>query len=196
MKNYIATLAIFAMAQAITLSSWAQGGGAILQLQGTGGAYTVPVNPQGNTTIFGVRPGNYQVGMLLPAVQKIREAAAKPSSASQQKVFEIKDFSFGVENPTTIGSATGGAGAGKIKFNEFTIKKTSDAASPALQKVSVAGMQIPLTQKTQYNGQEYYIVKLTDVLISSVQSSSSSGESRPMESLSLNFTKISYKVQQ
>jgi|GEM_PF-5437782 len=44
--------------------------------------------------------------------------------------FEIKDFSFGVENPTTIGSATGGAGAGKIKFNEFTIKKTSDSASP------------------------------------------------------------------
>ena len=35
--------------------------------------------------------------------------------------FEIKDFSFGVENPTTIGSATGGAGAGKIKFDEFQI---------------------------------------------------------------------------
>src|SRR5262245_18972060 len=45
--------------------------------------------------------------------------------------FEIKDFSFGVENSMTIGSATGGAGAGKIKFNEFTIKKTSDSASPA-----------------------------------------------------------------
>src|SRR2546423_9122241 len=44
--------------------------------------------------------------------------------------FEIKDFSFGVENPTTIGSATGGAGAGKIKFNEFTIKKTTDVSSP------------------------------------------------------------------
>lgn len=29
---------------------------------------------------------------------------------------------FGVENPTTIGSATGGAGAGKIKFNEFQVK--------------------------------------------------------------------------
>jgi hypothetical protein len=28
------------------------------------------------------------------------------------------------------GSETGGAGAGKIKFNEFTIKKTSDKASP------------------------------------------------------------------
>lgn len=30
--------------------------------------------------------------------------------------FEIKDFSFGVENPTTIGSATGVASAGKITF--------------------------------------------------------------------------------
>ena len=47
-------------------------------------------------------------------------------SGGQDAAFEIKDFSFGVENPTTIGSATGGAGAGKIKFNEFTIKKTTD----------------------------------------------------------------------
>jgi type VI secretion system secreted protein Hcp len=53
--------------------------------------------------------------------------------------FEIKDFSFGVENPTTIGSATGGAGAGKIKFNEFTIKKTTDTASPAFFKNCCAG---------------------------------------------------------
>ena len=53
--------------------------------------------------------------------------------------FEIKDFSFGVENPTTIGSATGGAGAGKIKFNEFQIKKISDSASPAFFKNCCAG---------------------------------------------------------
>ncbi len=52
---------------------------------------------------------------------------------------EIKDFSFGVENPTTIGSATGGAGAGKIKFSEFTIKKTTDSASPAFFKNCCAG---------------------------------------------------------
>jgi type VI secretion system secreted protein Hcp len=56
-----------------------------------------------------------------------------------QRSFEIKDFSFGVENPTTIGSATGGAGAGKIKFNEFTIKKTSDSASPNFFKNCAAG---------------------------------------------------------
>src|SRR5437588_3866922 len=54
--------------------------------------------------------------------------------AHAKDAFEIKDFSFGVENPTTIGSATTGAGAGKIKFNEFTIKKTTDKASPCFFK--------------------------------------------------------------
>jgi type VI secretion system secreted protein Hcp len=54
--------------------------------------------------------------------------------------FEIKDFSFGVENPTTIGSATTGGGTGKIKFNEFTIKKTSDVNSPAFFKNCASGV--------------------------------------------------------
>src|SRR5215510_11318742 len=62
---------------------------------------------------------------------KLPEGETLDKTYSKKKAFEIKDFSFGVENPTTIGSATGGAGAGKIKFNEFTIKKTSDSASPS-----------------------------------------------------------------
>jgi type VI secretion system secreted protein Hcp len=57
--------------------------------------------------------------------------------------FEIKDFSFSVENPTTIGSATGGAGAGKIKFNEFTITKTTDSASPLFFLKAATGEHIP-----------------------------------------------------
>src|SRR5262249_42124561 len=60
-------------------------------------------------------------------------------SKTDNPSFEIKDFSFGVENPTTIGSSTGGAGAGKIKFNEFQIKKQTDKASPAFFKNCCAG---------------------------------------------------------
>jgi len=77
-----------------------------------------------------------QAGMM-PAIGETKDqlySQTKPNAA-----FEIKDFSFGVENPTTIGSATGGAGAGKIKFNEFTVKKTSDQASPAFFKNCCAG---------------------------------------------------------
>ena len=63
----------------------------------------------------------------------------KASVGSEPERFEIKEFSFGIENPTTIGSATGGAGAGKIKFNEFTIKKTTDKASTTFFKNCCAG---------------------------------------------------------
>jgi type VI secretion system secreted protein Hcp len=52
---------------------------------------------------------------------------------------QLKDFSFGVENPTTIGSATGGAGGGKAEFAEFTITKTTDVASPAFFKNCCTG---------------------------------------------------------
>jgi len=52
--------------------------------------------------------------------KKVKNLAVKSTSArkagSVKGGFEIKDFSFGVENPTTIGSATGGAGAGKAKI--------------------------------------------------------------------------------
>ncbi len=60
------------------------------------------------------------------------------------ETFKIKDFSFGVENPTTIFSATGGAGAGKIKFNEFTIKKTTDIATFEIKDFSF-GVENPTT---------------------------------------------------
>ncbi len=60
-------------------------------------------------------------------------------AAFAKTAFEIEDFSFDVENPTTIGSATGGAGAGKVKFNEFHITKVVDKASPALFQHMASG---------------------------------------------------------
>jgi hypothetical protein len=38
--------------------------------------------------------------------------------------FEIKDFSFQVENPTTIGSSTEGAGSGKLRLGELILAMT------------------------------------------------------------------------
>lgn len=61
------------------------------------------------------------------------------SPAGETQTIELQDFNLGGETPATIGSATGGAGAGKIRFNEFTIKKTTAAASPAFFRNCVAG---------------------------------------------------------
>jgi len=56
-----------------------------------------------------------------------------------KKAFEIKEFSFDIEMPHTIGSATGGAGVGRIKFNEFTIKVPTNKASALFLRNCVTG---------------------------------------------------------
>ena len=63
--------------------------------------------------------GGERAILQLVAVRAFPEEG-DPEVEGFTSTFEIKDFSFGVENPTTIGSAAGGGGAGKIKFNEFT----------------------------------------------------------------------------
>jgi type VI secretion system secreted protein Hcp len=85
-----------------------------------------------------------QSATQLPTLAMLTPPPANWSSAptmggAANGAFEIKDFSFDIENPTTIGSATSGAGAGKIKFNEFTITKTTDSASPVFFKNCCAG---------------------------------------------------------
>ena len=54
--------------------------------------------------------------------------------------FEIKDFSFDIEKPATLGSATKGAGGGKTKFNEFNVKKPTDSASAIFFRNCCSGM--------------------------------------------------------
>src|SRR5260370_30455247 len=69
-----------------------------------------------------------------PGVSTAPEGETKDKYYSTKKAFEIKNFSFGVENPTTIGSATGGAGAGQVKFGDFKIDKLTDLSSPLFFK--------------------------------------------------------------
>jgi type VI secretion system secreted protein Hcp len=74
-----------------------------------------------------------------PGVSTPPEGETKDEVYQKVHAFEIKDFSFGVENPTTIGAATGGAGAGKAEFDEFEITKTTDSASPTFFKNCCTG---------------------------------------------------------
>jgi type VI secretion system secreted protein Hcp len=53
--------------------------------------------------------------------------------------FEIQSWSFGATNTLNMGSASGGAGAGKVSFDSFSITKNIDSASPHLFKTACAG---------------------------------------------------------
>jgi type VI secretion system secreted protein Hcp len=54
-------------------------------------------------------------------------------------LFEVEDYSFDIEQTLNIGSASSGAGAGKITFNPFSITRKVDRASPIFFQMACSG---------------------------------------------------------
>ncbi len=110
--------------------------------------------------------------------------------------FEIKDFTFSVENPTTIGSATSGAGGGKTKFNEFTITKDVSADSPNLLATLTKGLHYDHALLIQNNAAGHPEVAWTMklVFISSDEIDGQDG-SLPTEKLHFKFGAITETAQ-
>jgi type VI secretion system secreted protein Hcp len=119
-------------------------------------------------------------------------------SARGKGWIELQSFQLGSAGTTrNIDSATGGAGAGKIRFNEFKITKMVDKASPSFYRAAsgkhdncTVNFDRPNTSATQ----PYMTINFENVFISSYHVSGvSSGGDRPTESISFNFTKVEYK---
>lgn len=197
MKNILTTLAVLVMATVITVSASAQGNNKplIKIVDANGKAVIAPIDNKGNAKIDNLSPGNHQAALLVPAVQKVREAAARAkANGAPPPSIDIESFSWGVSQMGTGGH--GGGGAGKVNVHDISVTKTTDKSTPELFKsVVVSPIKAPLDKTVKQGGQDYYEIKLENILISSFQSSgggSTSGD-RPMESLSLNFAKIEFK---
>ncbi len=95
-----------------------------------------------------------------------------------------------VRNSMSVRGATGGAGSGKVHFNEFTITKRTDAASPKLFEAATKGKHFPTAtiemRKAGGGQQEYLVFKLENVFVSSYRAAGPGGGLE--ESMTLNFT--------
>jgi type VI secretion system secreted protein Hcp len=110
---------------------------------------------------------------------------------------DILSFSWGLTN-----TPAAGGGAGKATFKEFTVTKKTDVSSPKMMLACATGQPIPSVKfvvrrnpepGTPEAPQEFYFITLENVLVSSYSSSGSPAGELPTESLSLNFTKITYE---
>ena len=116
-------------------------------------------------------------------------------------LFEIKDFSFGVENPTTIGSATGGAGAGKATFHEFQITKKSDSASPIFFQHVATGQHFNTATLTMrkaggdpQSGTAFLVYKFGTVFTTKIDWSGP-GDEGPEEQITFVYGKLAVQYQ-
>jgi len=126
-----------------------------------------------------------------------KQPKGETKDASHIGWMEIKTFEFGAENPTTIGSATGGAGAGKFKLNPFKVTKDVDTASPGLFIACAAGAHYPtvkLSIRKAGGAQEDYLTYVFRmVYVTSISWSGGGGEEAPEESVEFVYGALGVK---
>lgn len=127
---------------------------------------------------------------------KIEGIKGESTDDKHKDEIELLSFSFGVSQPIsgTISSA-GSISASKADFSDISFMHYYDLASPKLFEACATGQHIPSVTLTCHratgNKEKYLEYKLTDVLVSSVQTSGAAGgEDVPTESVSLAFGKI------
>ena len=133
-----------------------------------------------------------------PIYMKIEGVDGEVLDETHPSSIEIESFSWGMSNPTT--TTGGGAGTGKVVMQDFHFVKRVDKSSPQIMLHCATGrhmtkVELFLRKAGGDKPIEYYKVTLEDCLVSSYSTSGSGSEDRPMESLSLNFTKITYSYQ-
>ena len=112
--------------------------------------------------------------------------------AKHKDEIHIESVSWGVQN-TGAGQTGGGLGAGKADLHDVHITKAIDKSSSALFLASCNGKHLKdaiiTFRKSGEKPLDFLKVKLTEVLVSSMQFSGAAHGDKPMESLSLNFAR-------
>lgn len=131
----------------------------------------------------------------MPIFMKYDGIDGDVTAAGHEKWIELNSLQFGanrhVTNPTA-GSSDREASAPSV--SEIVVTKVTDAASTNLFRASLFGegksVKIDFCKTDKDAFEPYLQLELENTLVSNY--SASSGGDRPMESLSLNYTKITY----
>ena len=108
---------------------------------------------------------------------------------------ELHSMQMGVSRGITTGAGGASREGSHPMISDISVSKVFDVASPKLYQDAVGGafdskVELKLTTTTKNKVDTYLALELTDCGVASY-SQSSAGDT-PMESLSLNFTKIMY----
>ena len=127
---------------------------------------------------------------------KIGDIKGKSLDVKHKGEIEVLSWSWGV---TQSGSVTHGAGggAGKASFQDLNFTHQIDKASPLLMKSCATGVHIPeatiTVRKAGKAPQEYLIIKMSDVIVTSVAMSFTSEAPTNVENVTLQAAKVDYE---
>jgi type VI secretion system secreted protein Hcp len=136
--------------------------------------------------------------MALDMFLKLDGIGGEASDAKHKGEIDVLSWSWGLSDPA---SPAAGGGAGKVKVENISIQKLVDLASPLLLSFSAQGKHIKegtlATRKgVKSSGDDFLMVKMTDVIVTSVQMAASKDASQPAESITLGFGKVELDYRQ
>lgn len=126
---------------------------------------------------------------------KIEGIDGEATDSKHKNEIDVESWSWGETNSGSH-SFGGGGGAGKVSMNDISFTMRVNKSSPKLLLACASGEHIKsaiLTcRKAGKEQQEYLKIKFHDLLVSSYQTGGSRGDVVPVDSVSINFSKIEY----
>jgi type VI secretion system secreted protein Hcp len=123
---------------------------------------------------------------------KIDGIAGESTDAKHKGEIDVLSWSWG-ETQEIAASPGGGGGTGKVAMTDLHVSANLSKASPPLLLACASGKHIKsavLTGRKAGKGQDDFLTfSLTDVLVSGYQTGGVAAEA-PLDSISLNFSKI------
>jgi type VI secretion system secreted protein Hcp len=134
--------------------------------------------------------------MAADILAKIGDIKGESQDAKHKDEIEVLSYSWGVANAGSMSSGSGG-GEGKASFSDITFVHYLDKASPVLMQSCATGAHVKeatlIHRKSGKGQQEYLIIKMNDVLVTSVSHGGSGGDGNPSENVTLSFAKIDFQ---
>lgn len=128
---------------------------------------------------------------------KLGDIKGESTDDKHKDEIDVHSWSWGMSQSSSM-HAGGGGGVGKVSFSDIAFTHTVDKATPNLMKMCATGEHLKegtLTIRKAGKGQqEYLVIKLSDVIITSVSPSGTgdSGSSQ-IESVGLSFAKVDFE---
>ena len=131
--------------------------------------------------------------MAIDIFAKLGDIKGESRDSKHKDEIEVLSYSWGVMNTVVLEGTGSGATAGKARFRDLSFVHKVDKASPVLMQACATGQHLKdatITHRKAGKGQQdYLIIKMNDVLITSVGIDSTTADAGS-ESVAFTFSKV------
>lgn len=133
--------------------------------------------------------------MAVDMFLKLEGLEGESEDDTHAKEITVLAWSWGASQSGTMHIGAGG-GAGKVNVQDVSVTKYVDASSHGLLEHCSVGSHITegtlTVRKAGGNPLEYIIIKMKEIIVSSISTGGSGGEDRLTENITLNFSIFEY----